>query len=86
MDPQKLRSEKECYFPNNIQFGEEKDEQPRKWFTYIRPTNVLMLEEETVPWSPSSDVYTWVDHMEIVGQENEEKKTSPYFRLQWHFF
>lgn len=61
MDPQKLRSEKECYFPNNIQFGEEKDEQPGKWFTYIRPTNALMLEEETVPWSPSSDVYTWVD-------------------------
>lgn len=75
LDSQKLRSEKEwCYFPNSIQFGEGKNKHPDEWLTYLRSTNVLMLEKETVSWSASRAVSTWADNMEAAGQENEEKR------------
>lgn len=32
---------------------------PDKLFTYLKPSNALMLEEETMSWSVSCAVCTW---------------------------
>ena len=49
-----------------------KKKHPYKWFIYLKPTKVLILEE-MASWSVSCPVFTSIDYMEIAGKGNKEK-------------